>query len=114
MGSGFHHYHKRKRKRLDNPYSFPSRKKLKDFMDTIIYIVAIFGPFIAIPQVLKIWYLKDASGVSLLTWIGYLFGGFFWLSYGIIHKEKPIIITNSIWILVQISIITGILRFGLS
>ena len=122
MGSGLHHFHKRKRnkkseqkettKTIKSPFETPSRTKLKGFMDTIIYIVAVLGPLIAIPQVLKIWYVKDATGVSLITWVGYLAGGFFWLTYGILHKEKPIIITNGLWIFVQIFIIVGIMRFG--
>jgi len=122
MASGLHHFHKRKQKgevetasslkKPKSPYETPSRNKLKGFMDTIIYIVAVLGPLIAIPQVLKIWQVQDASGVSLITWIGYLLGGFFWLSYGILHKEKPIIITNALWIFVQAFIIIGIIRYG--
>lgn len=118
MASGFHHYHKRMRKlkakskSVKSPYETPSRTKLKHFMDTVIYIVAVLGPLIAIPQVLKIWYVQDATGVSLLTWIGYFCGGCFWLTYGFVHREKPIIITNAIWICVQMFIIVGILRYG--
>lgn len=120
MASGLHHFHKRKLKGdlkvttkvVKSPFETPSRNKLKGFMDTIIYIVAVLGPLIAIPQVLKIWHVQDASGVSLLTWIGYLLGGFFWLTYGFLHKEKPIIITNALWIFVQIFIIIGIIRYG--
>lgn len=124
MASGLHHFHKRKRKGktkenikeatkvVKSPFETPSKNKLKGFMDTIIYIVAVLGPLIAIPQVLKIWYVKDASGVSLITWLGYLAGGFFWLTYGFLHKEKPIIITNALWIFVQIFIIIGIIRYG--
>jgi uncharacterized protein with PQ loop repeat len=125
MASGLHHFHKRKRKlkgkstsqlgspkKLKSPYETPSRNKLKGFMDTIIYIVAVLGPLIAIPQVLKIWHAQDATGVSLITWVGYLAGGFFWLTYGVLHKEKPIVITNTLWIFVQIFIIVGIVRYG--
>ncbi len=122
MASGLHHFHKRKRKKkktikqttqnIKSPYETPSRTKLKHFMDTVIYIVAVLGPLIAIPQVLKIWHVKDATGVSLITWLGYLAGGFFWLTYGLLHREKPIIITNALWIFVQIFIIIGIIRYG--
>lgn len=118
MASGLHHFHKRKGKlvmnpkSVKNPFQTPSKSKLRGFMDTIIYIVAVLGPLIAIPQVLKIWHMKEATGVSLITWIGYLFGGFFWLTYGLLHQEKPIIITNVLWIFVQIFIIIGIVRYG--
>lgn len=111
IGRGLHHLHKRKR--IHQKYEkYPSKDKWKRLVDKFIYIVAIFGPLIAIPQVLKIWANQDGSGVSVLTWLGYLVGAFFWLIYGFAHKEKPIIITNSLWIVVEIFIIIGIFRFG--
>jgi len=76
-------------------------------MDSIIYIVAVAGPLIAIPQIFKIFIDKNASGVSGITWSAFLIGAFFWLVYGIMHKEKPIIVTNLIWILMTAIIVFG-------
>ena len=111
MARGFDHLHLRKRIHQKHE-KFPHPNKWKRFMDKFIYFIAIFGPLIAIPQVLKIWYNQNSSGVSILTWSGYLLGGIFWLIYGLMHKEKPIVITNSLWIIVEIFIIIGIFRFG--
>lgn len=65
-----------------------------------------------IPQVTKIWIDKNASGIAVISWVTYLITTIFWLIYGIMHKEKPIIFLNIIWIFLQISIIVGTLIYG--
>jgi len=72
--TGYHHYNLRKRVHQKKE-KYPHPNKFKRSMDKFIYLVAIFGPLIALPQVLKIWQSQDSSGVSLLTWSGYLLGG---------------------------------------
>jgi len=107
---GLHHFHKRKRiHQKHEPYPHPN--KLKRFIDKFIYVVSIIGMVFTIPQITKIWIGKTAAGVSLISWVSYLFGAVFWLAYGILHKEKPIIFSYSIWILLEISIILGILVY---
>lgn len=108
--SGFHHLHKRKRRYVKHqPYPHPN--KWKNLMDKLIYIIAIIGPVIAFPQVFDIWFYKDVGGVSIITWSGFLIASIFWIVYGIMHEEKPIYIANSIWALVHILIITGVIVF---
>lgn len=57
-----------------------------------------------IPQVLKIYRRKDAKDLSLATFCIFSCGVFFWLAYGIMIKEWPVILANSIT-LVLISLI---------
>ena len=109
--SGLHHAHKRKRIEQKHE-NYPHPDKLKRFMDRAIYVVGIFGPIMTIPQLANIWIYKNAAGVSLISWTAYLITALFWLIYGIIHKEKPIILTYSIWILLDILIVAGILMYG--
>jgi len=110
MQSGLHHFHKRK-KICDKNAELGSNK-WKDLMDKLIYVAAILGPLLTIPQIMKIWVDKNAGGVSMITWVAYLIGGIFWLIYGIMHKEKPIIIANILWILMEILVIIGIWIYG--
>lgn len=81
------------------------------FIDRTIYGVGLFGVAIIIPQILKIWVDKQTDGISVTTWIGFLVSSVFWLLYGIIHNQKPIIITNIAAILAHLSVIIGILLF---
>ncbi len=108
---GLHHAHKRKRIHQKHE-KYPHPDNLKRFMDKAIYVVGVFGPIMTLPQVWKIWVGKNAVGVSVLSWSAYLIAAFFWLVYGLIHKEKPIIITYSLWILMEISIVAGTLIYG--
>lgn len=107
----WHHYHKRirKHKKLE---TFPAPDPLKRFLDKIIFAVGIISPIMTIPQVWTIWVLQNASGVSVISWATYLFTGTIWLLYGIVHKEKPIIVTYILWIILYILIVSGAIIYG--
>jgi len=75
----------------EEPYPHPN--KWKRLMDKLIYFAGVLGPIMTIPQLSKIWVEKNASGVSALSWGAYGVGACFWIIYGFMHKEKPIIIT---------------------
>lgn len=105
-----HHLHKRKRIHLKHE-KYPHPDKWKRALDKLIYVVAIVGPFVSIPQIWAIWYYKSAADVSLFTWAGYLLMGFLWLEYGIVHKEKPIIITQVLWMIVHTSVVLGVVIY---
>lgn len=106
MIEGLHHYHRRKGKvNLE-------RDSLKRIADAFIYFGGIVGPLVTIPQLMKIWYEKTALGVSAVSWGGYLLGAIFWLGYGIIHKEKPIIFTYGVWVVLDLLILFGIFLYG--
>ena len=108
---GLHHFHKRKRihQKLE-PYPHPH--KWKRFMDNAVYAVGVFGPVMTLPQVATVWLEKNASGLSLISWIAYLLTAVFWFIYGIMHKEKPIIFTYGIWIVLDLLIVIGVLMYG--
>ncbi len=80
-------------------------------LNKLIYFVSILIPFFTIPQVAKIWYYHNAEGVSLLSWTVYLCASIVWIYYGIVYKEKPIILLNSLMIIMDGAIIIGILRY---
>lgn len=104
---GLHHFHARKRiHQLHEDYPHPN--KAKRFMDKAIYVVGIIGPLMTIPQLAKIWIEKNASGVSAASWTAYTVCAIFWLIYGFMHREKPIIITYAVWLLLDAAIIVGV------
>ena len=108
---GFHHHNIRKR--IHQKYeTYPHPDKFKRVLDKTIYIIGIIGPIMTIPQLIKIWVEKNASGVSAISWCAYLITAIFWLIYGIAHKEKPIIFTNILWIILEAIIIVGTIIYG--
>jgi MtN3 and saliva related transmembrane protein len=110
MASARHHLHKRERiyKKFEK---YPHPNKFKRLVDKLIYGIALFGPVVSIPQILKIYLYQNAAGVSLFTWIGYLIGSIFWIIYGALHKEKPIVFSSSLWIVIELLVIAGILIY---
>ena len=108
---GLHHFHKRKRihQKLE-PYPHPN--KWKRLVDHLIYVVGIFGPIMTVPQLLKIWVEKNAAGVSAVSWTAYFFASLFWLIYGLMHKEGPIIFNAILWIILEILIVVGAMVYG--
>ena len=106
-----HHYHTKKRvyQKLEK---YPHTDKWKRFLDKSIYFIGAVGPIMTLPQLMKIWVEKNASGVSAISWIAYLITAIFWLSYGIVHKEKPIIFTYSVWIVFDIFVVIGTIMYG--
>jgi len=58
-----------------------------------------------IPQVVKIYKMKDAKELSLVTFCVFSCGVFLWLVYGIIIQEWPVILANGITLILSCMII---------
>lgn len=102
-------YHVVKRKRLE-PY--PHHNKWMRMFDVFIVVVVVVGPLTALPQLYTIFAYENVQGVSLLTW---LFSAVFpipWLIYAIVHKEKPLIISSVLWMLVSFMIVIGVMMYS--
>jgi MtN3 and saliva related transmembrane protein len=104
--------HSRLRYYLKDSLSKETQRTIARFLERTIYLLAIAGPVLTLPQVYKIWTLKTAVGFSLITWGGYLVLSFMWLMYGIFTDAKPLIVANSCWIVLHGFIITGIVMYG--
>jgi uncharacterized protein with PQ loop repeat len=103
MVSGSHelsHHQKRK------------KKHHKAIIDKVIYPIAFIGPALILPQTFKIWMNKDATSISLFSWCAFLALSFFWMWYGVVHKEKPIIVAQAMWMVIHLSVILGTLLYG--
>jgi MtN3 and saliva related transmembrane protein len=65
-----------------------------------------------VPQVTKIWKTKSAKDVSRKMFIAFCLGVALWLTYGFIKGDIPMIIWNSISLLLALSILAMKLKFG--
>jgi len=91
---------------------YPHPDKYKRFLDKSIYAVGISGPLMTIPQLLSVWVEKSVDGLSLLSWSWYFITAIVWLIYAIVHKEKPLIVTNILWIIIHFFIVLGIIIYN--
>ena len=65
-----------------------------------------------IPQVTKIWKSKSAKDVSLGMFIVFCTGVALWLAYGILLGEMPIIVANTITLILALAILAMKLKYG--
>ena len=106
-------HHLSMRKRIYQKHEkYPHPKKLINIFDKLIYIAIIVGPIMIFPQLFTIWYHKQATGVSLTSWISFVILNFIWLGYGILHKEKPIIYTSISAVILQTLVVVGVILYG--
>jgi uncharacterized protein with PQ loop repeat len=88
-----------------------NKKRIRGTVDHLVYGVVIIGPMMNLPQLFQIWINKSAKNISIITWASFALFSFIWLLYGLVHKEKPLIIMNLSLILIQGSIVTGALLY---
>ena len=86
--------------------------KWNKFIDKSIIYASVFGAIMDFTQAGKIWYFKEASGVSLISWAGYFVVASFWLNYGFIHKQKAVIIMGILTYVSNLFVIIGVLLYG--
>ena len=112
MKDHLYHIHRRKIAKGKKYEPYPSRKKHIKLIDKLIYVVVVGGPLLTLPQAFKIWINKDATSIFLFSWCSLLLVSLFWMWYGIAHKERPIILSQILWIIVHLSIIIGTIIYG--
>jgi len=107
---GFHHLRSRAliAKGLE---PFPARDILKRFLDYVMYAVGVLAPLALLPQVIQIYATKNASGISLATWVLLAFFNILWVLYGIAHKDKPIIIAHVLFAILNTLVAVGALLY---
>jgi uncharacterized protein with PQ loop repeat len=74
----------------------------------LVFLAAIATPVMTLPQVYQIWILHQ-KGASTVTWGSYVLIACIWLCYGIENKDKPIIIMQSLCIIVYSAVVVGLL-----
>ena len=88
---------------IAEPQHSPPVKGLEKFLR----VLSVFTMLMTVPQVLTIWVGRDASGVSLLSWLSYLFSACLWFVYGVQKRDKTIYLACIGWILLDVAVVVG-------
>ena len=75
------------------------------------YTAATLTTLCFVPQVLHTWRTRDVAGVSLGMYALFTLGVGFWLAYGLWLEAWPMIIANSITLLLACSILGMKIRY---
>lgn len=84
--------------------------KIIGAIDDLSYLMGVITVLVNLPQLYAVWTSPTVAGVSIISWFGFFLGSLFWLFYGLLHREKPIIIMNGALLFVQGLIVIGLLR----
>jgi MtN3 and saliva related transmembrane protein len=76
------------------------------------YLAAFLTTISFIPQVIQVWRSKHTKDISLGMYSIFTLGIVVWFIYGILLDSWPIIIANSITIVLAGSVLTMKLKYG--
>lgn len=82
------------------------------FIDKAVYVAAFVEPASTIPQVVTIYTQKTAAGISMISWVAYLTFSILWLWYGIVHKQKALIVAYVLFATTEVLVLFGALLYG--
>ena len=108
---GFYHIHLRKRK-APSLEPFPARNFWFRLLDRLVLVVGVIGPLVTVPQILKIYVTHDASGISLVSWGMWALLDIPWILYGIAHREPPIVITYTLYCILNSIVVVEAVMLG--
>lgn len=78
-------------------------------LDKSMLAIGLIAPIMTVPQLVDVVVHHSVHGVSITTWGAYAIVSSLWALYGVIHKDKPILITNILLFLFDTTIVLGVL-----
>lgn len=87
-----------------------SKKRQITWLDKAAVVAAFLYPLSGLPQVIEV-FKGNSEGVSIFSWLGFLIFAAFFLTYGIVHKITPMIITNALWLVIDGLVVLGVLTY---
>jgi uncharacterized protein with PQ loop repeat len=88
-----------------------SPKARRTLIDRVMMIASVGYPLTAVPQAIKIYQTHSATGVALSSWLGFMCFGAIFLTYAVVHRIKPMIISQILWFTVDILIVAGTIMY---
>ncbi len=84
----------------------------KKLIASAMYIVAFAMPLSHVPGIISLYQTKVTTGQSISTWVVYFVGGLVPFAYAISNRMKPLIISNVLWVTIDLLMLFGIIKFG--
>ena len=81
-------------------------------IDAVCLIFSVFNPLATAPQIVQLYSTHDSTGLSLLMWVLYLVGAIPFLAYGWVHRVKPLVVVNVLWVIIDLIMIYGVWHFS--
>lgn len=85
---------------------------MKKIYGFYMFFIGVFGQLVYFAQAYKIFSTHRAADVSLFGFIAGFIAATSWLIYGIILKDRPLIVANTAACLGSMVVLIGILIYG--
>jgi MtN3 and saliva related transmembrane protein len=82
-----------------------------NLMEVWMSIVGISMSVGALPQAYRLWKRKTSGDISITLWIVMIHGLVWWLIYGIYLGSTSLIVTNSVCLVLDCTILTMIIKY---
>jgi MtN3 and saliva related transmembrane protein len=99
-----YHYHRHQHARK-------KAKKPTTTIDRLMNVAAFASPLMGVPQVVQIFTTEDAAGLSLFSWLAFAMIAVVFLLYAMAHNIRPLVIAQSLWLVVYGGVVGGILIY---
>ena len=76
------------------------------------YVAGTLTTIALLPQVWRTFRTRDVSGISLKMYLIFTTGVAVWLAYGIVLGETPMILANSVSLVLAFTVLAMKLRYG--
>jgi MtN3 and saliva related transmembrane protein len=83
-----------------------------ELTDVLGYVAATLTTLAFIPQVWRTYRTKDVSGISLKMYTLFTLGVAVWLAYGIVLGQVPMMIANSLGLVMACAVLVMKVRYG--
>lgn len=83
-----------------------------DYTSIIGYTAAALTTIAFLPQIVKVWKSKSTGDLSLGMYVILSAGFILWLVYGVLINSPPVILANSIVLVLALSIFALKIKYG--
>jgi MtN3 and saliva related transmembrane protein len=81
-------------------------------IDLLGLVAMCFTTSSFVPQVWRIWKTRDVSAISLPTYVIITIGLALWLVYGLLRADMPLVVANSVMVVLTGAITVMKIRFS--
>lgn len=81
-------------------------------LESAVTIVGVAMALSGVPQIIKIFQRKSAKDISPTTYITVILGTVIWILYSLQIKNTPLLLSNSIGIIANTTILLGWYLYG--
>lgn len=83
-------------------------------LDALGLVATSFTTASFAPQAWRIWRTRDVSGISLVTYLILTLGLVLWLIYGLLKGDLPLVVANSVMVVLTTAITCMKIMYGKS